>query len=187
MARKQSTHSIHELAACIYRLVPLALLALACLAQDGRPNKTGTGEWWLGDWMVVEDLPVRGVTALTDEEAHALIGKTLQVSEDSLVFDAAKLTNPVYERRSMTQGDLQLWFRIVATDAFPEGGGAEMVSVMTEAGQPWTAPGGVLLRGIRGTVLMVPPWRLFSIAAEPRRIGMSAGKPSSAATERRPL
>lgn len=68
------------------------------------PAIAEANEWYLGNWELTE-VKYPNITAMTDEEAAAYIGRTIFYGKDSAQLIDNTCNNPVYKTEVETDGD----------------------------------------------------------------------------------
>jgi hypothetical protein len=86
----------------------IGFLLASTLAVHGQAKNAKTDVDIFGKWRVVAALDSADVTALDDNEANKLVGKTVKISKSSFEFDGQVCKTPTYER---TRERTEAYFR----------------------------------------------------------------------------
>jgi hypothetical protein len=94
-----------------YFLAAAVLLAATPLGA-GEPERASPPAAWRGDWSIIRDLGAPGISALSDDEARALIGSAIVLGAGSAKFGKDACSAVTYRLAEQTTDDFLLGFRI---------------------------------------------------------------------------
>lgn len=140
------------------------MLALALFAVAPRSGMSADGsavapKVWVGSWLIVKDLGAPGISALTEAQARAMLGKAIMITDGRARFARDNCDHATYELTEQNVDDFLWDYKLTKVQLPLRGDAVRTLEVSCQ-----DAPFHDLSRLDSGCMILVWEGHFFSVA-----------------------